>query len=289
MKTKKLQKEQSLKRKYAKFSMGLPRVDFHQSLALLYHENSKLTNSTARLLGIQVEAFNDPFFLERASQPFKTYPGKKIIRLDQFKDVKYPRKDFFKIIRKRKSIRNYSDYMISLFEIFLLCNNTYGITRKSHITGIDKGNWFYRTVPSAGALYPLELYLIIFSGEISPGFYHYRPDINALELLKEGNFYEDLKGKIFAEPIIEMRNACSILLISGVFERILLKYGDRGYRFILLEAGCVSQNISLICEAIGLGSCMIGGYKDDELHDLLEIDGLSEAFLNVIIIGKGLK
>ena len=70
-----------------------------------------------------------------------------------------------------------------------------------------------------------------------------------------------------------------------MFERTMLKYGERGYRFILLEVGFVSMNISLVCEALGLGSCMVGGYLDDELHRFLGIDGASEAVMNVMVIG----
>lgn len=277
----------SLKEKFHKYALGIPKFDFTMSCAMLYHENSKLTDITARRLGLKVEAFNDPYLLKRASQPFKTYPGKKIISLKQYKDAKLPKRNIFEIIQKRKSVRNYTEHTISLFDIFVLCNYAYGVTRKSAVMGTNKGSWLYRTVPSAGALYPLELYIVLFSGEISPGFYHYRPDINALEFLKEGTFYEKLKENIFAEPVVELKNACCLLIITGIFERVLMKYGDRGYRFILMEAGFVSQNISLICEAIGLGSCMIGGYKDDELHNFFRISGMSEALLNVLVIGKG--
>jgi SagB-type dehydrogenase family enzyme len=66
----------------------------------------------------------------------------------------------------------------------------------------------------------------------------------------------------------------------------MIKYGERGYRFIMLEIGFVSENISLICDGLGLGSCMAGGYLDNEINDMLEIDGTFETVQNVIIVGK---
>lgn len=85
---------------------------------------------------------------------------------------------------------------------------------------------------------------------------------------------------------LKLFDASLIIFIATLFERMLLKYGERGYRFILMEVGFVSQNISLICEALDLGSCMIGGFLDDEVNKFLEIDGLSESVLNVIIVGE---
>lgn len=260
--------------------------NFINALSMSYHENSKLSKFTSRLLGIKVQGFNNEYFHTRASQPYKVYPGCKLVSLNDYNDAPTPAIDLFKTIQNRRSIRKFSNYSISLSEIYHILQFSYGISCKTPIKGVADGIWSYRNVPSGGALYPLEIYISIFNGEIEPGLYHYRPDINALELLKEGQHYHTLNDVITAEPIVDFKNSCCTIFITSIFERVLIKYGDRGYRFILMENGFVSQNISLISEAIGLGSCMIGGYLDDSVNDYIGVDGLFESIQNIIIIGK---
>lgn len=69
-------------------------------------------------------------------------------------------------------------------------------------------------------------------------------------------------------------------------ERLLIKYGDRGYRFLMQESGFVAQTISLLAESINLSSCMLGGYNDDKVNEFIGIDGVFETINNIIVIGK---
>ena len=259
--------------------------DFRDSLAILYHENSKFDNYSSRQQGQYVHAFNNEYFHKRASQPYKVYAQNNKIALDNYKtnneDV------FFKSIENRRSVRDFDKkYKISLREIYLLCHYSYGITCKKEIDLVSDGYWGYRAVPSGGALYPLEIYVLIFNGDIRNGLYHYRPDENSIELLKVGDFYEEVKPIFSAEPYVELKNATGVVLISSIFERMMVKYKERGYRFILMETGFLSQNISLICENIGLGSCMVGGYLDDKVNEFMGLDGYTETIQNIIVFGR---
>lgn len=285
MKIEKLIEWQKLKEIYEKYEPPFTTFKFDNSIAIIYHENSKLDELSARILGMRVESLRNEFFLERASQPFKIYPSTQIIQFEENEDP-FIEDNLLKVIKNRKSIRKFKKYKISLKELYYILHYSYGITRSAPIYGLQKGKWYYRMVPSAGALYPLEIYIVILNGEIKKGLYHYRPDKNCLEKIKTGSFVNTLNGIIFAEPNVKLFDASIIIIITAIFERVLIKYGDRGYRFILMETGFVSQNISLICEALGLGSCMIGGYLDDEVNKFLEVDGLTESALNIIIIGK---
>lgn len=83
-----------------------------------------------------------------------------------------------------------------------------------------------------------------------------------------------------------MKSACGIVFVTAIYQRTMLKYGDRGDRFILQEVGAMNQNMSLLCENLGLGSCIIGGYDDDKVNDFLGIDGATESIQSVMIIGK---
>ena len=148
------------------------------------------------------------------------------------------------------------------------------------------GNWGLRNVPSAGGLYPLELYIVVLNGHISSGLYHYRSDTNALELIKEGNFRDYLRENMQCEPYVNISTASAVIFSTGIFERVAIKYGDRAYRFLIQESGIVGQTITLLLESIGLGSCWIGAYIDDMINELLGIDGVYESVNNVIVIGK---
>lgn len=284
MKIRILKKWQRLKEKFEKYETAFLHFKFENSVAILYNENSKLDKLSARMLGMQVEAFRNQFFLERASQPFKIYPSAKIIKLGKIN----PSENIFQILKNRKSVRKYKKYPISLKELHYILHYSYGISRSLPIYGSERGKWYYRMVPSAGALYPLEIYIVTLNSEIEKGLYHYRPRESYLELIKRDFSIEELNEIIFAEPTVQLSKASLVIIITAIFERMLFKYGDRGYRFILMEVGFVSQNISLICEALGLGSCMIGRYLDDEVNKFLGVDGLTESALNVIVIGKPL-
>ena len=77
-----------------------------------------------------------------------------------------------------------------------------------------------------------------------------------------------------------------MVITTGLYERLAIKYGERAYRFMIHESGFVAQNMSLVLEAIGLGSCMVGGYLDDKVNEMLNIDGVFETTHNILIFGK---
>tara|TARA_B110000908_G_C10260171_1_gene458620 strand:+ start:3011 stop:3874 length:864 start_codon:yes stop_codon:yes gene_type:complete len=276
---------QKIKEKYdSKEGSLYGKKNIEESLAMLYHENSKFTSHSLRVQGEIIGSFSTPYVIERSSQPYKCYPGHKQINLDTYKSN--PIKDFFKILNQRKSIRDYKkDYKLSLNELGILLHNSYGVTKKAKIEGVD-GYLGYRNVSSGGGLYPLEVYVVLFNSHIPLGLYHYRPDINSLEEIKKGLFREELSEIIQAEPHINIQSASAIVITTGLIERQNIKYGERAYRFLMQESGAVGQNISLIAETLNLGACWIGGYLDDRLNEFLEIDGVFETINNVIILGK---
>lgn len=133
-----------------------------------------------------------------------------------------------------------------------------------------QANRFY---PSGGARYPLEVYLISLNTQIPYGLYHYYLKNHSLEFmpfLKKLDF-----TKIFNQDWIK-QSKC-LIFITAVFRRMTTKYGDRGYRHILLEAGHLGQNIYLLSAVLELSCCAIGGFVDDEANNLLGIDGLNES------------
>ena len=141
-----------------------------------------------------------------------------------------------------------------------------------------------RPVPSAGALYPLELYVLVRNVTgLDAGVYHYDAMADDLAVLSTDP-WEDQAARAFLtwEAVAQ---APFILCLSAVFERTQTKYGQRGYRYVLFEAGHVAQNICLTAQDQGLGSLCMGGFYDDVLNWMIGLDGLAEAVVYTIAIG----
>ena len=283
---------EAIKAKYRKRDASLyASEEFLNSLAMLYHDNSKFASWDLMRQGQLAEQMNNPYINERASQPYKVHPGTPFYSFEPYAGVKanvYPDAHLFELQRGRRSTRKYANYNISMNELYHLLHHAYGITARQKGEGESAGDaeWSWRTVPSAGGLYPLELYVVIINGQIPKGLYHYCPERNGLELIDERVDAAAIEQATSASNFVDAYNASAVLLTSAVFERTFIKYRERAYRFILQECGSVSQNLSLNAEAIGLGSCLLGGFMDESVNELLGIDGVFESILSVQYIGK---
>lgn len=276
----------NLRERYARLDKGsYGGKNFGQSLAILYQENSKMDRMLLRRHGEQIQQFDSDYFRQRSSQPYKVYAGAKLTALADYQYMGAPQADYFDLLKARQSVRQFEAYPISLRELYVLCHYTYGISRRL-LSDDGQTEMGFRYVPSGGGLYPLELYVLVLSGLPVPGLYHYRPDIEALEQLQQGDFRETAREIISAEPYISLEHASCIFFFTSVMERTLIKYGDRGYRWILMEVGFASQNLALASGALGLGGCLAGGFLDEEVNRFLEIDGVSETVQKVMVVGK---
>lgn len=213
-------------------------------------------------------------YLEPAD-PYKTYPNAEKIQL---RIEKIPQTDgFFQILSKRRSQRRYTKGALTKEEIALLCFSVQGVTAKA-------GPYLLRTYPSAGALYPLEIYLALnYSKEIAPGLYHLEVKSFSLEKLREGNFGTILKNLALGQAFLE--TASCVFIWSAILRRTLAKYGDRGLRYIFMDIAHSCQNLLLAAEAIGLKACPIGAFLDEELNDFLGLDGKEECVLYLATVG----
>jgi SagB-type dehydrogenase family enzyme len=139
-------------------------------------------------------------------------------------------------------------------------------------------------VPSGGALYPLELYLYAASVDgLERGLYHCDPLDGELDVLRTADLSEDVRHCLVQADLAS--GAAAIVFVTAVFERTTFKYGDRGYRFALLEAGHLAQNFCLAATAAGLASAPIGGYADRDVDRLLAVDGVTESTVYVLLLG----
>lgn len=145
-----------------------------------------------------------------------------------------------------------------------------------------------RAYPSAGARYPLEVYMLIPQGNptIAPGIYHYSVKEHSLVLIGKQRFSAGDLRDFFSEPWVQ--NAGAVLFITALFDRSVSKYGERGYRYALLEGGAVVQNIYLISAALSLRCCAVGRFQGSEgaVERLLDIDGVNESLLSAVVLGR---
>ena len=176
---------------------------------------------------------------------------------------------------KRRSVREFKKQSVTLTEISQLLWAAQGITEKT------KG---FRTAPSAGALYPLEIYLVASYVDLLPaGIYKYQPDGHLLLKVKEGNYQEDFyKASLRQEAAKE---APAVFVFSAVYERTTQKYGQRGKRYVEIEVGHAAQNVYLQATALNLGTVAIGAFNEEELTKILFFPK-EETPLYMMVIGK---
>ncbi|MFO7979827.1 MAG: SagB/ThcOx family dehydrogenase [Candidatus Aminicenantes bacterium] len=191
-------------------------------------------------------------------------------------------------LQNRRSIRRYKKAPLSKEILSQILWAAQGINRKSSnppaLWGDRSWPGGLRTAPSAGALYPLDVYVAVGDVEdLSPGVYRYLPGKQALEKTAEGDRREELCQAALRQSFV--REGAVVLIISGVYARSAAKYGDRAQRYTHIETGAVGQSIYLQAESLGLGTVMVGAFDDKKVQSVL---GLSqdEIPLAIMPIGK---
>jgi SagB-type dehydrogenase family enzyme len=179
----------------------------------------------------------------------------------------------------RRSSRAFGAGILRRVELATILAAAYGVSAEVANTPQS-----LRTAPSGGALYPLELYVACQRvGGLDPGLYHYDPLRHCLEVLRARPVDESVEP---LSPYHEQLAASAVFVaVTAMFARSRFKYGARAYRFTLLEAGHVVQNLLLAIAALGLAAVPIGGFYDRNVDGFLGIDGLDEATLYLVPIG----
>jgi SagB-type dehydrogenase family enzyme len=239
------------------------------NLIQFYHENSK------RFFYSSDVDFN------KKPPPFKEY-------LDCNHRIPLLREDSLivsmpvgKAIIDRRSCRNFVNSTITLETLSKILYFGYGITGNVYYDNVEV---LTRPCPSGGALYPYELYPVVFNvSGIEAGIYHYSPIDHCIELLKEGKFTNEVIELFLKQSHIANSSLCIIL--SAVLERTTWKYGARGYRHVLLEAGHLTQNMCLISTAEGLGTLTVGSFDDNSLAHFIGLDPVYEPVIYGLVIG----
>lgn len=178
-------------------------------------------------------------------------------------------------LSKRRSIRAYKSEPLALAEVSQLLWAAQGITSTA------RG---FRTAPSAGALYPLEVYVVIGNVEsVTKGVYKYKPHTHELVKVRDKDVRKELAAAARRQTCI---GAGSIVIVfSAVYERTTQKYGDRGIKYVHVEVGHAAQNIFLQAVALDLGTVAVGAFKDDKVKNILNMPD-EEHPLYLMPVGK---
>jgi SagB-type dehydrogenase family enzyme len=192
------------------------------------------------------------------------------------------RDGLLRILSRRKSERAFAATTMALADLAEILAGSYGLGRTVSFQGGLEAR--ARPVPSAGALFPLELYVVASQIEATrDGLYHYDILDHALDRMRTDLEPGLLDQAMIAAPLV--RNANAVVFLSAVFDRTLRKYGARGYRYILFEAGHVAQNLCLLATERGLASLCVGGFIDARINRLLELEPQTEAVVYCVAIG----
>jgi SagB-type dehydrogenase family enzyme len=163
-------------------------------------------------------------------------------------------------LAQRRSVREYRDGEITLAELGQLLWAAQGVTNKQG----------FRTAPSAGALYPLELYVAASSiAGLHAGLYHFQPQKHQLTLVHQKAVANVLAQAALGQSWV--RDAAAVVVFTGIYERTTKKYGKRGERYVHIETGHAAQNVFLQAQSLGLGTVAVGAFDDDAVADVLHL------------------
>ena len=167
-------------------------------------------------------------------------------------------------LKQRKSVRDFQGKPISKGQLAYLLWASTGIQR------VEDG-YEFRTAPSAGALYPIETYLVVNNVKgVEAGIYHYSIRSHQLEQLRRGDFRRQITAAALGQAMCA--TASVVLVWSAVFERCKWKYGQKAYRYIYLDAGHIAENLALAAASLNRGSCEIGALYDEKVNAIIGVD-----------------
>lgn len=244
-----------------------------------YHENTKLRRRSHQFVASEddpnVSLNNRAQELQTAeSESSVTVGGKQYqaaVRQSLPRSVSsLESSDLAEVLQERRSERSYEDATVSLEDLAALLQLTYGWNEKRTTQTAE-----FRHVPSAGRLYPLEMYVALPTTDEGRYIWHYEPNDHSLARIRHVSTADVLDG--LAENRSSLPPVTAFL--TAVLPRLRWKYGERAYRLALIEAGHAGQNFQLAATALGLKSCPFVSFYDDAVHDLIGLDGVSEVAL----------
>ena len=250
-------------------------VKLKSALCEVFHENTKLTPLSGREFGVRSGSFlRSAVARKLAATPYKVYSLVEQVALPNISVSG----ELEETIIHRRSRRSFSGDPVGLEDVARLLYLTYGLGKDG------KG----RPIASGGGLYPLEFYVTAWNvRDLKSGIYHYNVEAHCLDVVRqEAANCEELRKIVWLEDIEHVNCVAFIVFVAAMLPRTTIKYGDRGYRLVLMEAGEAVQNLALLASAMGVGCCALGGFLDNALSEYLDIDGVDEVPLVPVVFGS---
>ncbi len=208
-------------------------------------------------------------------QRYKSYPGSVRLTLSRAPAARLMTLD--QALAGRRSVREFRPEPLTLGQLGYLLWAATGVQRTEH-------RFESRTAPSAGALYPIETYIVANQvGDLERGVYHYWVRAHELERLRAGDLRQMLVAAALGQDMCAA--APAVFIWTALFARTTSKYGARGYRYVYLDAGHIAENLALAAVSLHLGSCQVGAFFDDEVNKLLDLDGVEESVVYMSVVG----
>lgn len=272
----------------AEFLNAYGRRDTAEDIIEIAHDLTKLRRANVSMIREAVSVFQQPSALQSQFTHDRGYPLQPRVRLPR---PVIPECLFGDLLRARRSVRKFARTPLGLSSVGSLLFGAIGETGRMEVGSSEEEpvTVSLRSIPSGGGLHPTAIFATILQeGELARGVYHYDVPEHSLELVKALGEEESerLLGALPMHPyVVDLSHASAIFFICSKFWRSRAKYGPRGYRHCLLEAGAASQNMGLTAVALGLGHLVLGGFYDDEVNDFLEIDGIDHAVIIAVAVG----
>ncbi|KAA1243751.1 SagB/ThcOx family dehydrogenase [Aquimarina sp. RZ0] len=253
-----------------------------KNMVEIFHENTKQSDALKPMkVKAIIKHLYDGLQLQADSLNHKYYTLKSSLKLPPANPIN---NSFHEVSTHRKSCRNYKPGSLSDQELSDLLASL-RVTRKVKSAINEKAKLHFRTYASAGGLYPVEIYVLRPNKEYTNWrSYNYSPKKHELALISPTIDPKELYKSVDAND--SFQDIGAIIVLTGIFERSLHKYGSLGYRFTLTEAGGILQQLGLAATGLGLGSIIWGGANDDKVNQMLQIDGVDETMLNCFFVGK---
>jgi SagB-type dehydrogenase family enzyme len=244
-----------------------------EDLWCLYHENSKVTPLDAHPSDGAVVA------RMQASADSLTFKGYPLTELPPSKQLIIP---LSQAIVQRESARSFIPDRLSAEEIATILWSSHGVSRENANTDFPRP---FRVAPSGGALYPIEVFMYCsIDQELQSGLYHYGASSRELRFLNASQHLGSALIDAFVQKDLA-KSASAIFIMTAFFDRSTFKYGERGYRFVMIEAGHIAQNIALVATGLGISCVSVGGYFDRTMDRLLDLDGTYQSVIYTVLVG----
>lgn len=260
-------------------------------LAALFHENTKYRSYDSPRIGASISTFLTDDAVQFASAKVDPdYTGRTKVALPDPAPIDVP---LGEALEERRSVREFAGDGLTKRKLATLLARSFGITG-GQVVGVEPEGertieQSFRAYPSGGGLYPTEQYVVLpnETEDLAAGCYHYSPRNHHLRVIERAGdgFQERLTDLVQDTDIVDIREAAAFVVVTGVFWRSKAKYGERGYRHVLLEAGHAGQNLLLVATAMGLGATPFDGIEDAAIDEFLDVDGVEESVVYSLVIG----